>query len=64
MQENELEEIYRLSTNMEAQYSHYFDWIIVNDDLQVASDFLMEMVRRIETEVQWVPASWCEDRPV
>jgi hypothetical protein len=24
----------------------------------------MEMVRRIETEVQWVPASWCEDRPV
>jgi guanylate kinase/C-terminal processing protease CtpA/Prc len=62
--ENELEEIYRLSTNMEAQYSHYFDWIIVNDDLQVASDFLMEMVRRIETEVQWVPASWCEDRPV
>ena len=43
---------------IETQYGHYFDWIIVNDDFQVATDMLKEVTRRLEYEPQWVPASW------
>ena len=60
----ELEEIHRTSQQLEAAYGHFFDWIIVNDDLSVASDFLIEMAKRIEVEVQWVPANWCQDRAI
>ena len=35
--------------------------MIVNDDLQVASDMLIEVARRIEEEPQWIPASWVEE---
>ena len=43
---------------IENQYGHYFDWIIVNDDFQVAADMLKEVSRRLEEEPQWVPVSW------
>ena len=54
-------DIYYKSQEIQAEYSHYFDWVIVNDDLQVATDMLIEVARRIEEEPQWVPASWAED---
>lgn len=47
---------------IENQYGHYFDWIIVNDDFQVASDMLKEVVRRVEEEPQWIPAMWKYDK--
>ena len=47
---------------IENQYGHYFDWIIVNDDFQVASDMLKEVVRRVEEEPQWIPALWKYDK--
>ena len=43
---------------MEAQYGHYFDQIIVNDELQKAVNELCLVAHRLETEPQWVPASW------
>lgn len=43
---------------IENQYGHYFDWVIVNDDFQVAADMLKELARRLETEPQWVPYAW------
>ena len=62
--EAELDELTRASQQLEVHYSSFFDWIIVNDDLGVSSDFLREMAKRIETEVQWVPTSWCTDRAI
>ena len=53
--------MYYKSQEIQAEYSHYFDWVIVNDDLQVATDMLIEVARRIEEEPQWVPANWTED---
>ena len=50
------------SLHIESQYGHYFDWIIVNDDFQVASDMLKEVVRRMGEESQWIPALWKYDR--
>lgn len=54
-------DLYYKSQEIQAEYSHYFDWVIVNDDLQVATDMLIEVARRIEEEPQWVPANWAED---
>lgn len=58
MQESDLQHLEKESRLIEAQYAHYFDWIIVNDDFQVAADMLKEVSRRVETEPQWVPATW------
>ena len=56
-----MQELYHTSQEIHAEYSHYFDWVIVNDDLQVAADMLKEVARRIEEEPQWIPASWVEE---
>ena len=50
LQESELLQLYHASQEIQAEYGHYFDWMIVNDDLQVASDMLIEVARRIEEE--------------
>jgi len=60
-QETELHHLVNESRQIEAQYGHYFDWVIMNDDFQVASDMLKEVVRRFEDEPQWVPAAWMQD---
>ncbi len=61
-QEADLQRLVEESYLMENQYGHYFDWVIVNDDFQVASDMLKEIARRLEDEPQWVPTSWLEDQ--
>jgi MAGUK p55 subfamily protein 5 len=59
--EGELLQLYHSSQEILAEYGHYLDWVIVNDDLQVATDMLLEVARRIEEEPQWVPAIWVEE---
>ena len=46
---------------IENQYGHYFDWVIINDDFQVAADMLKEVAQRVQDEPQWVPKTWCID---
>ena len=58
LQESDLHHLMEESYLIENQYGHYFDWIIVNDDFQVAADMLKEVSRRLEEEPQWVPVSW------
>lgn len=60
-QETELHHLVKESRQIEAQYGHYFDWIIMNDDFQVAADMLKEVARRLEDEPQWVPACWMQE---
>ncbi len=62
IQEHELRQMLKESLLIENQYGHYFDWVIVNDDFQVASDMLKEVVRRVGEEPQWIPALWKYDR--
>ncbi|XP_071943645.1 MAGUK p55 subfamily member 7-like isoform X2 [Antedon mediterranea] len=45
-------------TRMEANYGHYFDCTIVNEDLTTAYNELIATAMRIEREPQWVPSSW------
>ncbi len=61
-QEHDLRQMLEESLLIENQYGHYFDWVIVNDDFQVAKDMLKEVVRRVEEEPQWIPSLWKYDR--
>lgn len=43
---------------METQYSHLFEMVIVNDDLDVAFSELQLALKKVETETHWIPVSW------
>ncbi|KAF0026882.1 hypothetical protein F2P81_021619 [Scophthalmus maximus] len=51
----ELEEASRL---MEAKYKHFFDCVLVNDDLQDACMQLCSVIQQAQEEPQWIPVSW------
>ncbi|CAG5135007.1 unnamed protein product, partial [Candidula unifasciata] len=46
------------SREIEEQYGHLFDFILVNSDLDQAYTELLAEINRIEVEPQWVPAAW------
>ena len=58
MQDNELKDTIEKAREMEDAYGHYFDYIIVNHDLNRAYEELLMEINRLETERQWVPAQW------
>ncbi|XP_066542029.1 MAGUK p55 subfamily member 4 [Hoplias malabaricus] len=43
---------------MEAQYSQFFDSVIVNDRLQHACMDLFTAIQHAQEEPQWIPANW------
>lgn len=45
---------------MESQYGHLAEEVIVNDDLAAAFTELRNGLRRIEEEIQWIPAAWAQ----
>ncbi|XP_064647255.1 MAGUK p55 subfamily member 7-like isoform X3 [Lineus longissimus] len=54
----ELKEMVLHAARLETTYSHLFDQVIVNDDLETAVEDLCKAVHKIENEPQWVPAGW------
>nr|AUG84432.1 Pals1 [Platynereis dumerilii] len=56
--EVELKEIIEHSRELEENYGHYFDYIIVNFDLDKAYNELLQEINHLEVEPQWVPAQW------
>ncbi|GFR79156.1 MAGUK p55 subfamily member 7 [Elysia marginata] len=54
----ELRDITEMSAKMEERYSHFFDAVIVNDDLHEAAAELIKLAAKIEREDQWVPVGW------
>ncbi|XP_038125415.1 MAGUK p55 subfamily member 6a isoform X1 [Cyprinodon tularosa] len=56
--ENDLKKTIDESARIRRAYSHYFDLIIVNDNLDKAFDKLQDTVERLFVEPQWVPVSW------
>lgn len=58
MQDEELKEIIEKAREMEDQYGHYFDLIIVNNDVESAYQQLLYEINMLEREPQWVPGTW------
>uniref|UniRef100_A0A5F8HLT4 Membrane palmitoylated protein 6 n=1 Tax=Monodelphis domestica TaxID=13616 RepID=A0A5F8HLT4_MONDO len=46
------------SARIQRAYNHYFDLIIVNDNLDKAFEKLQAAIERLRAEPQWVPISW------
>ncbi|KAM5157023.1 MAGUK p55 subfamily member 7 [Mantella aurantiaca] len=56
--DEDFEEMIRSAELMETQYGHYFDKIIINDDLTIAHNELRSTLDRLERDSFWVPVSW------
>jgi guanylate kinase len=60
LQEEEFNDIIKAANRIEFLYDHFFDEVIVNDDLAVAFSQLLAATNRVESEPSWVPASWVQ----
>ncbi|KAJ3660465.1 hypothetical protein Zmor_004914 [Zophobas morio] len=58
--EEEFNDIMKSANRIEFLYEHFFDEVIVNDDLALAFSQLLTAANRVETEPLWVPASWVQ----
>ncbi|XP_049586170.1 MAGUK p55 subfamily member 6a isoform X1 [Syngnathus scovelli] len=56
--ESDLKKTVEESAKIRRAYSHFFDLVIYNDNLDKAFDQLQEAVERLLVEPQWVPVSW------
>uniref|UniRef100_A0A3Q1H0A6 MAGUK p55 scaffold protein 4, like n=1 Tax=Acanthochromis polyacanthus TaxID=80966 RepID=A0A3Q1H0A6_9TELE len=56
--DEDFQEMEEAARKMELHYSQFFDYIIVNDELQDSCVQLLTAVRKAQDEPQWVPASW------
>ena len=57
-QENDLKKALDESKQIKRQYSHYFDVIIQNSDMEATYTRLYECISKLSTSPQWVPVSW------
>uniref|UniRef100_A0A8C3X1L0 MAGUK p55 scaffold protein 4 n=1 Tax=Catagonus wagneri TaxID=51154 RepID=A0A8C3X1L0_9CETA len=56
--DEDLQEMEDLAQKMESQFGQFFDYVIVNDNLQDACAQLLSAVQKAQEEPQWVPATW------
>lgn len=56
--EEDFQEMVNTAQTMETQYSHLFEMVIVNDNLDVAFSELQLALKKVETETHWIPVSW------
>jgi len=57
-QEDELIGIIEKAREMEEKYGHYFDLVIINNDIERTYHDLVQRINYIEREPQWVPSFW------
>ena len=55
-----MKDIIDRAREIEDVYGQYFDFILVNSQLDAAYSELLEEINRIEIEPQWVPAVWVD----
>ncbi|CAH1390479.1 unnamed protein product [Nezara viridula] len=58
--DDELREMIHRGRRIEFMFSHFFDEEIVNADLSSAFESLVRIAISVETDPQWVPASWVQ----
>lgn len=56
--EYDFRETFEESEKIEAQYQHYFDLKIFNDNFDETYDRLRKAIETLSTEAQWVPINW------
>lgn len=53
-----LERLVKESELLQQAYGHYFDYVIVNNDIEETIRTLQHAIDRVNTQPQWVPVSW------
>jgi len=48
----------RESEKLYTEYSHFFDKVIINNNMDQAFDELQESIKEFSSQPQWVPVSW------
>ncbi|XP_076580105.1 MAGUK p55 subfamily member 4-like isoform X3 [Chaetodon auriga] len=56
--DEDFQEMEDAARKMESHFCHFFDHVIVNNELQDSCVQLLTAVRKAQDEPQWVPASW------
>ncbi|XP_061664032.1 MAGUK p55 subfamily member 4 isoform X2 [Syngnathoides biaculeatus] len=56
--DEDFQEMEEAARKLESHYSHFFDYVIINNDLQESCNQLVTAVRKAQDEPQWVPANW------
>ncbi|KAK6312568.1 hypothetical protein J4Q44_G00182320 [Coregonus suidteri] len=56
--EEDFLEMVSTGQQMESQYGHLFEKVIVNDDLAAAFLELKVALKKVETDTHWIPISW------
>ncbi|XP_027033474.2 MAGUK p55 subfamily member 3 isoform X2 [Tachysurus fulvidraco] len=56
--EEELQEMSHSAEQLELQYGHLVDRVLVKEDSTSACAELRSILEQLETEIQWVPVSW------
>lgn len=59
--DDELKDIIEKAREMEENYGHYFDMVIINSDIDKAFNELLKEINTLEREPQWVPAIWLKN---
>lgn len=58
--DDEFNDMLKSAERIDFLYGHFFDEVIVNDDLLTAFEQLMNVVQRLENEPLWAPAAWVQ----
>lgn len=60
LQDEEFNEMIHSAERIDFLYGHFFDDVIVNDDLATALEQLLIYVGKTESEPLWAPSSWIQ----
>lgn len=58
LQDRELQDIIDNSWHIERVYGYRFNSTLVNEEINKSFKELLNIVKKVETESQWVPATW------
>ncbi|XP_049307673.1 MAGUK p55 subfamily member 7 isoform X3 [Bactrocera dorsalis] len=58
--DDEFNDMLKSAERIDFLYGHFFDEVIMNDDLLTAFEQLMNVVQRLENEPLWAPAAWVQ----
>ncbi|XP_065065224.1 protein PALS1-like [Rhopilema esculentum] len=58
VKDDELIDLIERAREMDINYGHYFDYQIVNQNLDKAYDEVLQLANFIETQPQWMPIAW------
>lgn len=62
-----LERLIKESAQLKSSYGHYFDLVVVNNDIEETIRILEQTMENLPSSTQWIPVSWiywCTDERI